>query len=92
MRSVSFARRAALVAAFFIAPAWSSATVVRATVVQVLDGDTVKVRVPAWRETPFEVLSVRVLGIDTPETHAALAKCPLELERGKAAPRPSPRR
>lgn len=56
-----------------------------ALVVRVVDGDSVIVHVPAWDQTPFAVISVRVLGIDTPETHKPPGKCKAELVKGAAA-------
>jgi micrococcal nuclease len=56
-----------------------------AVVIGVTDGDTVKVRIPAWSTTPFEVMAIRVDGIDTPESMRNLAKCPRELVRGAEA-------
>lgn len=55
------------------------------TIVSVTDGDTVRVRIPAWRRTPFTVIGVRVRGIDTPESLVQFAKCAGEIELGKAA-------
>lgn len=56
-----------------------------ATVVKVEDGDTVKVTVPAFANTPFQTLSVRIMGIDTPESSKAHAKCADEITAGKTA-------
>ena len=56
-----------------------------ATVVKVTDGDTIRVLVPAWRETPFGNVSIRIAGIDTPETRRNQAKCPKEVLFGKSA-------
>ena len=57
----------------------------QATVVRVVDGDSVIVSVPAWAATPFETISVRVAGIDTPESRKPPAKCVAEVALGKAA-------
>lgn len=56
-----------------------------AIVISVTDGDTVKVRVPAWSATPFETIALRVDGIDTPESTKNLAKCEKELTEGLLA-------
>ena len=59
----------------------------KATVVHVIDGDTVQVTVDAWEGTPFSPISVRVYGIDTPEKNRNRAKCDGEIEKGIAATR-----
>jgi endonuclease YncB( thermonuclease family) len=56
-----------------------------ATVVRVDDGDTVVVSVPAWANTPFGQMPIRISGIDTPESSRAHAKCAHEITLGKAA-------
>jgi micrococcal nuclease len=56
-----------------------------AIALSVTDGDTVRVRVPDWSGTPFGTISVRILGIDTPESQKAFAKCDKELDLGKVA-------
>ena len=56
-----------------------------ATVVSVVDGDTVTVTVPAWAATPFARMKVRIAGIDTPESRKPLAKCKAEIALGKVA-------
>ena len=56
-----------------------------ATVVKVVDGDSVIVDVPAWAETPFHRMSIRVVGIDTPEKRRPPAKCAAEVRLGLAA-------
>ena len=45
----------------------------QAVVIKVIDGDTVRVMVPAW-QPPFQVWSIRLLGWDTPELHIACQK------------------
>lgn len=55
------------------------------TVVSVTDGDSLRVRVPAFAATPWAVVAVRVAGIDTPEVRRPPAKCAAEVARGKAA-------
>lgn len=55
------------------------------TVASVTDGDSLKVRVPAFAATPWAVVAVRVAGIDTPEVRQPPAKCAAEVVRGKAA-------
>lgn len=54
------------------------------TLVKVLDGDTVKVTCPTW-PVPFRETSLRVFGIDTPETSKANAKCIKEIRMGLIA-------
>ena len=53
-------------------------------VTRVIDGDTVEIRAPFLPLPLKPVLSVRLLGIDTPEK-APLAKCEKELELSKEA-------
>ena len=55
------------------------------TVVRVVDGDSVIVAVAAWANTPFDPISVRLDGIDTPESRKPPAKCKVEVALGKAA-------
>jgi len=57
----------------------------QATVVRVVDGDSVIVSVPAWAATPFGTMSVRISGIDTPESRKPPAKCKAEVALGKTA-------
>lgn len=61
------------------------AVAIVAIVLGVTDGDTVRVRVPDWAGTPFGTISVRVLGINAPESSRALAKCDKELALGQEA-------
>lgn len=63
----------------------AAALTFQGVVTKVTDGDTVKVHVPTWEQTPFSDQSLRVFGIDTPESHKPPAKCALEITRGKAA-------
>lgn len=56
-----------------------------ATVVRVIDGDTVLVNVDAWQATPFALIRLRIAGIDTPESHKPPAKCKAEVLKGQAA-------
>jgi micrococcal nuclease len=56
-----------------------------AVVLNVTDGDTLKVQVPSWTGTPMETISLRIMGIDTPESHMPPGKCALEVERGQEA-------
>jgi micrococcal nuclease len=51
---------------------------------RVLDGDTVKVICPDWPE-PFVSTSLRVHGIDSPESSRGQAKCVKELRLGLLA-------
>jgi micrococcal nuclease len=55
------------------------------TVLSVLDGDTVKVRIDDCRPAFLCEVSVRVNGIDTPESHMPPAKCVEEKRMGQAA-------
>jgi endonuclease YncB( thermonuclease family) len=52
--------------------------------VKVTDGDTVKVKCPQFPEM-FRDLSVRVMGIDTPESRMPPAKCEKEARLGLIA-------
>jgi len=61
------------------------AAAIVAIALSVTDGDTIRVRVPDWAGTPFGTIAVRVLGIDTPESQKAFAKCDRELALGKEA-------
>ena len=53
------------------------------TVTRVIDGDTIEVRIPEHPE-PFELLSVRLNGVDTPEK-GGRAKCDAERLLGDEA-------
>jgi micrococcal nuclease len=53
-----------------------------ATVISVLDGDTVKVKVQIWVGL-YQEVKVRVRGIDTPEIHSK--NCPSEKQLGLKA-------
>lgn len=55
-----------------------------ATVVKVVDGDTLKVHVAGF-PAPFDPIDVRVEGIDTPEHVKPPAKKVCEVKMGKAA-------
>lgn len=55
-----------------------------ATVVSVVDGDTLRVTVAGW-PAPFDPVAVRVVGIDTPESRRPPAKCAGELRLGGEA-------
>lgn len=55
------------------------------TVLSVLDGDTVKVRIDQCQPAFLCDVSVRVLDLDTPESHMPPAKCAAEVKRGKVA-------
>jgi endonuclease YncB( thermonuclease family) len=55
-----------------------------ATVVSVVDGDTLRVTVAGWPE-PFDPIAVRVVGIDTPESRRPPAKCAGEVRLGLQA-------
>ena len=55
-----------------------------ATVVRVIDGDTIKISAP-WVPAPLKPeISIRVSGVDTPE-HAGIAQCDLEAQRADKA-------
>lgn len=56
-----------------------------ATVVRVIDGDTIKLDMVSWSSTPFQVMDVRIFGIDSPESRMPPAKCVTEVKRGKVA-------
>jgi endonuclease YncB( thermonuclease family) len=56
-----------------------------ATVLHVDDGDTVRVRITSLAGTPFEVMAVRIAGIDTPESRKPPGKCLAEVSAGKLA-------
>lgn len=59
-----------------------------ATVLKVTDGDTVAVRIaglPHPYAAIFGTISIRVAGIDTPESRKPPAKCVTEVKRGKQA-------
>lgn len=55
-----------------------------ATVLEVIDGDTLKVRVPGW-PLPFDPIDVRIQGIDTPEHVRPPAQTACEVKLGLAA-------
>lgn len=56
----------------------------QATIIQVVDGDTVIVHVDGF-PLPFEHMNVRLDGIDTPESRRNDAKCEKELRLGLIA-------
>lgn len=76
---------AALVLLALAGPVIAAPAYYRAKVVTVVDGDTVKVTVAAWKNSPFYNIDVRINGIDTPETMKQFAKCPGEVVLGNAA-------
>lgn len=76
---------AALAAATPAAAADRAVVPYAATVVRVVDGDTVNVDIPAWAGTPFTPIAIRVAGIDTPESRKPPGKCITEVRRGKLA-------
>ena len=55
-----------------------------AVVLSVTDGDTLRARIPAW-PYPFDVMGIRIYGIDTPESQRNRAKCVDEVESGLRA-------
>lgn len=75
----------ALAAASLCLPASAAPRRFEAVVMSIMDGDTIKVRVPAWEGSPFSPINVRIAGIDTPESRKQSAKCPGEIALGKAA-------
>jgi endonuclease YncB( thermonuclease family) len=78
-------RLALVVLLALLSPAFAAGESYRASVVRVVDGDTLVVRVPSWRRTPFEQMAVRISAIDTPESQMPPGKCALEVTRGHAA-------
>lgn len=56
----------------------------QATVVYVTDGDTVRLRFDDWA-APVNPISIRITGIDTPESRKQDAKCIKELRLGLIA-------
>lgn len=54
-------------------------------VTRVIDGDTVAFQASFLPGPLKPELSIRIWGTDTPEKLAAQAKCPAEIEKGKAA-------
>ena len=88
----SFAMRLAMATALSVLPASSTYAgdltsppkIYECELDHVLDGDTVKVFCPDWPE-PFMSISLRVAGIDTPESSSALAKCTKERRLGVLA-------
>jgi len=56
-----------------------------AKVIRVVDGDSVVVEVESWKNTPFSIQSVRISGIDTPESRKPPGKCVAETKLGKKA-------
>jgi micrococcal nuclease len=55
-----------------------------ATVVAVIDGDSLKVRVDGW-PAPFDPIEIRIKGVDTPEHVRPPAKSACEVRLGLAA-------
>jgi len=77
-------RFAIAVAAGLLALPCSAAETYRATVVKVIDGDTITVLVADWPK-PFRPVNVRVAGIDAPESRKRDAKSAIEQMRGRYA-------
>jgi len=50
-------------------------------VIKVIDGDTIEVEIAGW-PAPYNPISVRIYGIDTPESKHGIAKCDKELKLG----------
>lgn len=74
-----------LAAVAFFATSAAAQTIngpVQATVVRVIDGDTLVVDANVWPNIVVQRISVRVFGIDTPERHG---KCDLEKQRAQEA-------
>lgn len=82
---MSFVRLVAVVVALFTATAVMGAETIKgpitAQVIRVVDGDTLEVEIQIWFDLNLTT-SVRVLGVDTPETRG---KCPAEVEAAKNA-------
>jgi len=57
--------------------------IIFATVLRIVDGDTLIVKLPCDLDFVCNLVEVRVLGIDTPELHGF--HCPKELELAKKA-------
>lgn len=68
--------------AIFLAFLATSASAETATVSRVLDGDTIVIDYPCSLLLPDRKMSVRIAGIDTPESRANGAKCDAELRAG----------
>jgi len=66
------------------APDPARAFVYQATVLKVVDGDTLRVTVVGWPD-PFTPIDVRVAGLDTPESRRPPAKAACEVALGEAA-------
>lgn len=64
-------------------PAYSAETY-QATVVQVIDGDSIAVKIDGWPK-PFNPVAVRFLGIDSAESRIQDAKCKKEVKLGLIA-------
>lgn len=82
----TFALTIALALAFM--PAAAESIQFHAIVQKVTDGDTVAVRLtglPHPYAAIFGTISIRVAGIDTPESRKPPAKCVTEVKRGKQA-------
>jgi micrococcal nuclease len=74
------ARAAALIALL----SWP-AMAEQVTVARVLDGDTFVIDYPCSPLLPGKSLSIRLFGIDTPESHRNIAKCEAEVDAGTRA-------
>lgn len=61
-----------------------AAIVYQATVVNAVDGDTLRVKVDGW-PAPFTPIDVRVYGVDTPEHRMPPAQAACEVELGQRA-------
>jgi endonuclease YncB( thermonuclease family) len=62
----------------------AAAIVYQATVVKVIDGDTLKVHVAGF-PAPFDPINVRIVGLDTPEHRMPPAKAQCEVALGVKA-------
>ncbi len=67
-----------------IAAILAGVAVYQATVLKVVDGDTIRVEVKSW-PAPFNPIDVRVKGIDTPEHSRPPAQTACEVPLGLAA-------
>lgn len=69
----------------FATPATPASATYDFPITRVIDGDTVAFQASFLPKPLKSELSIRVWGVDTPEKSVAQAKCPAEIEKGKAA-------
>ena len=71
--------------AFAVTPKVPASKTYDYPVTRVIDGDTVAFNA-AFLPLPLKSeLSIRIWGVDTPESSKAMAKCPAEIDKGHAA-------